>query len=632
MWKLLVPFLLLAGMLVGAVVIDRPLPPADFVLINRADVATLDLNKMSWMQDLRVASEVYEGLVKPDVFSRNFDIKPAVAERWEVSPDGRTYTFFLRQNAKWNNGEPVRARDFIFAWRRGMLPETQGDYVTMYQLVRGGRAFTEWRESKLKEFETRGGGQARPEEAEALWKETLEHFDRTVGLRAPDDRTLIVELERPVAYMMQVFAYEVMGPLYAPLVEQYQRIDPVTGRLMLQSGWTRPGTLVSNGPYQVAVWRFKRDMRLEVNPHYWNTSAQRARTIDIPSVSDPNAAVLATQTGTVDWLSDVVPDYRADLLRAKREYYAEHRELYESLLAQGLDPVAIDRRMPRDPRQNIHAFPAFGTYWMNINCLPKLKDGRDNPFADPRVRRAFAMAVDKQNIADNVRRIGERPARTIIPPGSLPGYESPAGLPSAPDPAAITEARRLLAEAGYPGGRGFITVEILFNHEGGHGLIAQALKKDWEQNLGVNVSLAQKEIKVFREELRNQQFIISRSGWFGDYGDPTTFLDLNLSFDGNNDRKYNSAEYDAMLARAADEADPAERLKILSAAERLLVEQDLPMIPLFHYNMVYMFDPHTVSGVSPHPRQKQSVGLMHRLDRPNPDAPPVAMEIPPASK
>jgi oligopeptide transport system substrate-binding protein len=624
MWKLLLPFLLLVGLLGLAIAGDRPSPRADFVFLNRGDVSTLDIQRMSWMQDLRVAAILFEGLVTNDVFSREYRKRPGVAERWEVSPDFRTYTFHLRADARWSNGQPVTVEDFRFAWRRAILPDTVGDYVTMFKLIEGAAEFYAWRQQALERFAQEHAPPDRPAAARALWAQTLAKFDELVRIDAAGERTLVVRLVRPVPYFLDLVAFEVFMPVYAPMVAQYQHLDEETGRLVLESDWTRPPLLVSNGPFTLTRWRFKRDMRLEANPHYWNRAAVRLGSIEIPTIDDPNASVLAFRTGAVDWLSDVVPDYRGDLIEAKQAFYREHQAEYDRLKAQGLDPVAIDRRLPPDPRKNIHVFPGFSCYFYSFNCLPTLANGTPNPFHDARVRKAFALALDKQTIAQDIRRLGESPSSTLIPPDTLPGYRSPAGLPY--DPAA---ARALLAEAGYPEGRGLPVISILFNKEGGHDLIAQAAAKSWQTNLGVRIALDLKEIKVFRNELKNQNYMIARGGWFGDYGDPTTFLDLSRTGDGNNDRAFSHPRFDQLLAQADAETDPQRRLDILSEAERFLVEDQLPILPIFRQSVVYMFDPHRLSGVSPHPRLKQRLGFADILtDARGPHEP---LEIPPST-
>ncbi len=629
--KLLAPALLLSLVVAAMLVTDKPLPPADFTFINRGDVTTLDPQRMSWMQDLRVARLVYEGLVANDVFTDGYEIVPAVAERWELSADGLVYTFHLRPDAKWNNGDPVTAHDFVYSWRRALLPDTASDYTGLFQLIGGAADFYTWRVQALEEYAEAAKAMPaieRPAAAAALWERTLAEFDALVGLEAVDARTLRVELEQPTPYFLDLCAFAVFYPVYEPLVSRYELVQPDDGRIKMESGWTKPDRLVSNGPYQLTVWRFKRDMYFEQNPQYWNRAALDVDTMMCPSVEDPNAAVLAFRTGTVDWVSDVTPAYRADMLADKLDFYNEHRAEYERLVAMGLDPFEIDRRLPDDPRKNIHAVPAFGTYWYNFNCQPTLPDGRPNPFHDARVRRAFAMAINKESIVLEVRRTGEQVATTIIPPGSIGGYDSPQGVGYDPDAAAA-----LLDAAGYADRSQLPTIELLFNKDAGHDLIAQAIAKDWQRHLGVRTMLVQKEIKVYKDDLKNQNYMTGRAGWYGDYGDPTTFLDVNRRDDGNNDRKYDNPVYDGLLDRAALETDPAKRMDLLEEAERIIMDEDLPMVPIFQYVSMYLFDADEVSGLNPHPRTTQHLQLIDmlgdgkgrdrpRVMRPGLDAPP----------
>ena len=601
MARLILPFLLLASLLAGTLLTDRPAPRADFTFINRGDVTTLDVQRMSWMQDMRVCRFLFEGLCRIDVFDWDYTPGPGVAERWEISDDQRTYTFHLRAGARWSSGEPVTAPDFLFSWRRAMLPDVASDYISLMELIEGAADFHRWRSDALAAFKP-------GDDAAALWRETEEQFRRMVRVEAPDDRTLRVTLLNPTPYFLDLCAFPTFFPVYPPLVSQYDVVDPETGRIKTLQGWTKPPLLVSNGPLKITGWRFKRDMRFEANEFYWDRARLNIDSVSIVSNEDPNAQVLAFTGGGVDWVSDVTTDYKADMLAQKRQYYAEHRAEYDRLRGLGLDQFEIDRRLPSDRRALIHTVTAFGTYFYNFNCLPKLPDGRDNPFADPRVRRAFAMATDKRMLVEDVRRGGELIADTLVPPGSIAGYESPAGL--AYDPEA---GRRLLAEAGYGPQRPFPTVELLFNKDGGHDLTAAAVAKMWERNLGVRVTLAQKEIKVFRDDLKRQNYMVSRAGWYGDYGDPTTFLDLSRSTDGNNDRKYACQEYDDLLNEAAREPDPVRRMRLLHEAEVILVERDLPLLPLYHYVTFYLFDPHKVSGINPHPRTTQMMDLVDML-------------------
>lgn len=614
MLKLLVPIILLAAVVIASVVTDRPLPPADFTISNGTDVTTLDFQRASWMQDLRIIRCLAEGLVRNDVFTVGYDHAPAAADAWEVSADGLTYTFHLRDDGKWSNGAAVTAEDFVFSWRRGLLPDTAADYIAFFWMIEGGRAFYDWRVNELANFD------ASDKTADELWAETITRFDETVGLKALDRQTLEVKLEQRVPFFLDIAAFPVFYPVYPPLLRQYESINQSSGRLKSERGWTKPPNLVTNGPFELTVWRFKRDMRLEKNPHYWDRENVSIDSIGVPSIEDPNAQVLAFQTGAVDWVANLTVNYRGDIWADKVDFYNEHKAEYEATKAKGHDIFEIDRHLPSDVRRNIHAIPSFATYFWNFNCKERLPDGRENPFHDPRVRRAFAMAVDKRVIVDDIKRLGEPMARTLIPPNSIGGYTSPKGLKCLSDAddeqgklAIAAEARALLAEAGYPDPSKFPQVEMLFNKDAGHDLIAQAVAKNWEKYLGVPVLLKQKELKVFKDDLKNANYMTSRAGWYGDYGDPTTFLDLLRSDDGNNDRKYNSPEYDAMLDAAQVESDPEKRMAILQEAERKIMEEDLPMIPIYHYVTMYLFDADRVSGLDPHPRTQQNLYLIDIL-------------------
>ena len=694
MIKLLIPVLVLAT-LVGAVVLtDRTGPRADFEFINRGDVNILDPQRMSWMQDLRVARLLFEGLAQNDVFDPDFTVRPTIAERWDIenipllTADGepvlndkgfaivrQAYTFHLRQDppARWSNGEPVRAQDFVYSWRRALMPDTAADYFKLFTLIKGAEEFYEIRTELLAEYSRRPAAERNAQAAQALLERTFAIFDNGmsraeasalvqdsgrrqklglddplsawplddgVGVRALDDSTLRVELVRPTPYFLDLVAFAVFFPVYPPLVDLYTQLSSETGGLTQKPGWTKPGIIVTNGPFMLTNWRFKRDMRLEQNPHYWNRASLNIQSIGIPSMDDRNAQVLAFETGVIDWVSDVQVDYRGGLWTKKKQFYEENREEYERLKALGYDQIEIDRRLPSDPRKHIHVIPAFGTYFYNFNCSPTLPDGRSNPFADARIRRAFAMAIDKEAIARDIRRLDEPVARTLTPPNSIGGYEVPRGLECVSDgrtpeerQAIADRARALLIEAMVDLGLGddpaeFITVELLFNKDGAHELIAQSIAKNWQKYLGVPTRLAQKEIKVFRNDLKNHNFITSRAGWYGDYGDPTTFMSINKTGDGNNDRNYSNPEFDALLERSNYEPDPATRMALLQRAEQILMEEDLPLVPIFHYSNVYLFNPERVTGINPHPRTKQNLFLVDILGDGRGAEVPLTMPVP----
>ncbi len=629
--RFVLPFLLILALLLAVASYDKGAPRADFVIAQPVDTFTLDPQRMSWQQDIRTAGALYEPLVRKDPYDRSDD--PGVAERWEVDSARTGWTFHLRKEARWSNGDPVTAQDFVFAFRRAMLPDSASDYAGFFFEIAGAEEFFEWRSRALEEYAkaaARGAG-GTPETAEKLWKETLEAFDRLVQLRAVDDKTLTMTLRRPVPYWLSLVGFPVMSPIHVATYQAHSWLDGRSGRVMDDPGWTKAGTSVTNGPFQLAQWRYKRVLRMERNPYYWDAKNVGVESIDILPISDNNTAVLAFNAGSVDWVTDLRVGYRVEMAQQAFAYVDRHRAQYENLLQQGKSvDEALALLPPPGPgeRRDVHVLPTFGTDFYSFNCLPTLVDGSFNPFKDKRVRRAFAMAVDKQALSDRVIRTGERVAGSLVPPGSVPGYTPPAGLPF--DPA---RARAEMEAAGWKDrdndgivedetGHPFPTIDLLYstNSERYRDLTI-ALGDMWRRLLGVNVELRGKSSEVFKDDLKNGHYMIARGGWYGDFEDPTTFLDISKTGDGNNDRKFSSGEFDRLLDRAGVEPDPQARFKILYDAERMLVEDELPILPLSHFSTLYMYDPTHVRGLSRNQRLEQKLARI-RMVQPEPEPEP----------
>ncbi len=642
--RLLAPFALLAAVLGATLWIDDEPPRADLVLVNRSEVFTLDPQRMSWLQDFRMAYAVYEGLVAWD--TRDFSIEPAAAGSWERSDDGLQYAFALRPDARWSDGGPVTAHDFVYAWRRAILPDTAADYTNLFFLIEGARGLFDWRSEALARHAREAAGlpaAERGRRAAELWDETLRRFEATVGLAAADDRTLRVRLSRPVPYFLDLAAFGAFRPVHRPAVEgwpagaaaaaaahlrgwagveppplgecRFVSLDPDTGRLHQDPGWTKPGAIVVNGPYVPAHWRYRRGLHLERNPRYRGASPARCETVACLSIEDVNTAIIAYESGRVDWLTDVSAEYQADMLEERREYERRHAAAIEAARAQGRGSDEALAALPpprRGERRDIHVFPAFGTDFFSFNCRPRLPGGGPNPFADARVRRAFVAAVDRRMIVERVTRLHEPVLEVFIPPGSIPGYRSPRGLGH--DPAA---ARAALAEAGWAdrdgdgtpenaSGEEFPVVDLLYStNTPRYKNISLALRDMWRRELGVKVELRGKENKFFKEDLKTGNFMIGRGTWYGDYGDPTTFLEIFRTGDGNNDRGYANPAVDALLDRAAAEIDPEARFRILEECERLLFQEEVPMLVLCQLVQVFMYEPGRLRGLSHHPRLVQ---------------------------
>ena len=483
---------------------------ADLVFVNGAEPETLDPSIITGQPEGRVVNALFEGLC---AYDENGQAVPGVAERWEVSPDGKTYSFHLRPDAKWSDGSPLTAEDFVASWKRTLTPSTGSQYNYQLYPIKHAQAFAE---GKLTDF-----GQ--------------------VGVHAADPHTLVVELENPTPYFIQLCAFPTLHPLPVSLIEK------------LGDDWVKPGNLVGNGAYALESWRINDKIRLRKNPHYWDRANVALETIDVLPISDANVAFNFYASGLADLLMD-----------------------------KGLAPPALLEDLKK--REDFHAAPFLGIYFLRYNCSK-------GPFTDERVRRAFSLAVDKTRIVEKITRAGELAAPGFVPPG-IPGYEGTPGL--AFDPA---EAKRLLAEAGYPDGKGFPNASYLYSKSELNEAIAVELQSMWRETLGVNVNLARQEWKVYLNSLSLLDYDIARSSWVGDYPDPNTFLDMFLTGGGNNRTGWSSADYDRLIAVAACELNPAQRFAILRQAEDLLVQKAVPVCPIYYYVGIQLYDPEKLGGI-----------------------------------
>lgn len=598
MGKIVAILALLFLVLVGTIISDHPLPRADFTFIENVDPITVDPQRMSYQQDFRLSYGVYETLLRWDVYSDDFHVVPALARSWTVSDDKRVYTLRLDPNGKWSNGDAVTAHDFVYSWQRAMLPETAADYSVLFFLIKGAEDYFNWRTEQLEGYAARPASEKSASAAQALREESNRRYRDTVGVRAIDDHTLEVTLERPTSYFLSLLAFGPFAPVHRPTVERWVSVDPGTGSIRQEHGWTKPPLFVGNGPYMIKEWKFKREMRLVRNPYFRDPTLAKSDTVSVRYIEDMNTSILAFQSGVADWHADTESEFVTEMLAAK----------------------------DRGERDDVWSIPTFGTYFWNFNCTPTLPDGRANPFHDARVRRAFAASVNKADIVSKVRRSRERVADVLVPRGSVAGFESPRGLGY--DPAL---ARRELADAGWTDrdgdgvieneqGQPFPVVELLCTAVGPHKDVALAMGQMWEESIGVRTKVLVKETKVYRDNLKRRDYMMSRAGWYGDYLDPTTFLSLHRTGDGNNDRGFSDPKFDEMMARAENEADDEKRMRILEEAERYTMEEAMPVLPLWQYDQYYMYRPPTdergrpspggLEGMSDHPRLVQYMWLL----------------------
>ena len=476
---------------------------------NGTEPQGLDPHMVTGVPEHRLESTLFEGLVDAD--PTDLHPIPAVAESWTVSDDATVYTFKLRADAAWSNGEPVTARDFVYAWRRMLTPSLGAEYAYMLYCLKNAKAYNEKR---------------------------LDDFDR-VGMKAVDDRTLEVTLEHPTPYFLSMQMHFSWYPVPQTTIEAFGRMDERNTK------WTRPGNLVGNGAYVLKRWIPNNVIEVVKNERYWNAGKVRLRRILFYPIDN--------------------------LLTEERNFRTGALHVTENV------PFTKVAAYKRDRPDLIWMDPYLGTYFYRINV-------KRPPFTDVRVRRAFALAIDRESLTRNVLMGGQRPARSYTVP-DMAGYTCTSGIDFNPD-----EARRLLAEAGYPEGRGLPPVELLYNTSENHKLIAEAIQQMWKKHLNVEVSMVNQDWKVYLASQKSMDFQIARAGWIGDYVDPNNFLECFLTDGGNNRTGWSSKTYDDLIAQAALTVNREARFDLFQQAERILLDE-MPIIPIYYYTRVYLRSP-----------------------------------------
>ena len=490
-------------------------PPADITIDNYSEPQSLDPALITAQPDLRIVSGLFEGLTRVD--PKTGSAVPGLASHWEVSPDGRVYTFHLRTNLVWSTGEPIRADDVVFSWIRTLNPATASDYAGQLFYVKNGRAFN-------------AGTLKDPSQ---------------VGVTALDPFTVRVELDSPTVFFLDVCAMPLASVVPRQTIEK------------LGDGWIKARPLPVSGPYELAFWRLNDKVRLIKNPRYWDAANTQSSIIDLLPIGSATGALNLYERGEVDivWDKELIPT-----------------ELLDVLLR----------------RPDFHTFNFLGTYFLRINVTRK-------PFDDARVRKALALAIDKRRLVERITRGGEQPASHLVPNGTA-HYVSPEGLGY--DPAL---ARKLLAEAGYPGGKNFPRMEYMFNAPVGggkiHEQIAIELQQMWRDTLGIDIELRQLEMQVYLTEQDQMHYDVSRSSWIGDYNDANTFLNMFVTNDGNNRTGWSNARYDELVREANETTDMDAREKLFQDAETILVRDELPIVPLFFYVGINYYDTNKIEGI-----------------------------------
>jgi ABC-type oligopeptide transport system substrate-binding subunit/class 3 adenylate cyclase len=443
-----------------------------------------------------MAGQLFEGLVEVD---EDYNVLPAVAARWEMDHHGKRYLFHLHEGLRWSDGTRLTASDFEHAWKRNLDPATSSPVAHLLYAIENGRAL--------------GEGE-------------IDDPD-SVGVTALDDRTLEVRLEGPTAYLPHLLAHPAAYPVPRCVAE-------AQGQLLVD-----PGTLTSNGPYQLLAWQPGEKILLGRNPFYRGRFPGNATRVECPLFTDFGPVLEGYANGALDAVSLMTSD-PGTIARAR----AAHGD--ELVFTPQLSTFYVVFRVDRPP------------------------------FDDARVRQAFVHAADRPGLAQDAWQGQYLPATGgFVPPG-MPGHSSGIGL--AYDP---SRARRLLAQAGYPGGRGFPEVTWLYSGGSRRELVVSSLRNTWRKELGLTLRPQYVEWKEFMDRGGRDPAHLSLWGWFADYPDPDNMLRVTFhSAEGFNAPRWHSARFDELVEEAAQITDQKRRMELYHEADRILVAGETAVMPL----------------------------------------------------
>jgi oligopeptide transport system substrate-binding protein len=362
-----------------------------------------------------------------------------------------------------------------------------------------------------------------------------------LGVHAADPHTLRVELVAPTPFFLDLCAFRTLAVVPRKWIERHG------------DHWLMEQPLPVSGPYMLEFWRIRDRIRVRKNPRHWDAANVRNRVVDLLPIDNATTALTLFLSGQADivWDKNLIPTELVDVLRQRPDF---------------------------------HTFDYLGTYFIRFNLTRK-------PFDDARVRKALSLVIDKQRIVEKITKAGEKPASCLTPPGTA-NYEPPEGTRYDPG-----LARKLLSEAGFPGGKGFPAFHYLYNTAELHKQIAVELQQMWKQELGIEMEPRQTEWKVYLAAQSQLDYDTSRSSWIGDYNDANTFLDMFMSNNGNNRTGWKNPLYDELVRTANATRDKSRRAQLLREAETLLVREDMPIVPLFFYVGLNFWNPQKIDGV-----------------------------------
>ncbi|MGK8829589.1 peptide ABC transporter substrate-binding protein [Bacillus cereus] len=488
------------------------------------EIPTMDTSKSTDTLGSQILGNTMEGLYRLDKENKPI---PAAAESSTKSEDGKKYTFKLRKDAKWSNGDPVTAKDFVFAWQRLLDPKTAAEYAFIAFPIKNAEAVNKG-EKPVTEL----------------------------GVKAVDDLTLEVELEQAVPYFLNLVAF----PSYYPLNEKF--VKEKGDKYGLESD-----TTVYNGPFVLTDWKHEQGWKLKKNDQYWDKKTVKLDEINYSVVKEPATNVNLYDSGQIDF--SLLTGEFVDKYRNNKEEYGVYNE------------------------------PS--TFFIRLN---QKRGGQDTPLKSKKLREAIALSIDKKNLTNVILNDGSKPADYLVPKGLAVGpdgkdFQETFKNGVKPDAkkaaAAWEEAKKEL-------GKDQVTIEFLNYDTGNAKKVGEYVKDQIEKNLkGVTVNI---KLQPFKQKLKlesDQDYDISYGGWSPDYADPMTYLDMFESKHSHNQMSFSDQKYDEIIKKAGGElmSDAKKRWEELGKAEKLLLEEDVALVPLYQSARSYVMKPH-VKGVVKH--------------------------------
>ncbi|WP_139491940.1 peptide ABC transporter substrate-binding protein [Brevibacillus dissolubilis] len=429
--------------------------------------------------------------------------KESAAEKIEVSPDGKEYTFTIRE-AKWSNGDAVTAHDFEYAWKRALDPKTASNYAYQLYYIKGGQAFNE--------------GKGKVED---------------VGVKAVDDKTLKVTLENPTPFFLELTAFYTYYPINKKVDES-------------NKDWAKEAaTHVGNGPFKMDTWEHKSKLNLVKNDNYWDKDTVKLDKIEFSMIEDENTELSMYEAGDLDWAGHPLGVLPSDAIPALKDA----------------------------GKLTIH--PTASIYWYKFNT-------EKAPFNNAKIRKAFAYAINRQAIVDNVTQGGQQPAFSMLPPTMA---VKPDGYFKDND---IEGAKKLLEEGMKEAGiTSLPPITISYNTSENHKKIAESIQDQWKKAFNIDVKLENTEWKVYLDKLHEGNYQIGRMGWSADFNDPINFLEMfRDKKGGNNDTNWENAKYKELLIKSTQEQDQEKRKALFAEAEAIFMDE-MPVAPIYYSTDVY---------------------------------------------